>query len=71
MLLLLLIDGIKPQVEVGELIIYILIELAIIEAQRAPRTMAPGHQRVTDLLLKWHGPGTPSCTLNSNTNIPP
>jgi len=69
-LLLLLINGFEPQVEVGELIVHILIEVVFIESQKLA-TMRLLVSEMSSSLAWWCFSGAPSYTLNSNTTTSP
>ena len=53
-LLLLLINGIKPQVETGEMIIHVLIKVHSIKTRGARLSATPSHRGSIHLLLKGY-----------------
>jgi len=54
MLLFSLINGIEPQIKVGEMIIHILIKVGSIKTQGALLSMAPSHSGSIYLRLKQY-----------------
>jgi len=64
MLLLKLLDGVQPYVEMREVVIKILVEMALIKPQRPCCTKAPSHGWLKHHLY-FRGPQTPKTSLST------